>query len=136
MTHTTTSRRTTLRRARWHTYCAGTIGILRASRSPQDQQDSPAADIANRRWCDTTDLAPAETLRLEAEQQFSDPFADVATAMALLGFAVNNGWLYADDLASAREYFADTPAQQLVERILASVHTHPTPRTPGRRSSC
>ncbi|MDT7788162.1 MAG: hypothetical protein QOF58_6581 [Pseudonocardiales bacterium] len=127
MTHDASSQRTTVRRARWQQHCARTTDILCASLSAHDQQHYPAAEIAYRQWYDATDPATAGVLRAKADQQFSDPLADVATAMALLYFAVSNGRLPADELASVREYFAQTSAHELVERILTNVQAVPPP---------
>ncbi|WP_112232009.1 hypothetical protein [Lentzea atacamensis] len=92
--------------------------------------------IAYCRWYDTTDTATAGALRAEADGQFSDQLADVATAMAVLHFAVDEGWLPADELASLRAYFAETPAHVFVEGILADVVALPRPVPQDVRSSC
>lgn len=128
MTHDASSRRTTVRRAQWQQHCARTTDILCASLSAHDRQHYPAAEIAYRQWHETTDPATAGVLRAKADQQVSDPLTDVATAMALLYCAVSNGRLPACELASVREYFAQTPAHEFVERILTDVQAVPQPR--------
>lgn len=127
MTHNVSARRTTPRLAQWRQHCAKAADILCGSLPPQDQKDYPAAVIAYGRWYDTTDPTTAGVLRAEADEQFSDPLADAATAMAILHFAVEHRWLPADELASVRAYFADTPARELAERILANVHAGQPP---------
>lgn len=112
MTHAPCSRRTTPRQAWWRQHCTSRAAdVLCASPSTRDWQDHPVSDIGYRRSC--------------------DPLLDVAAAMALLGFAVNNGWLYPDELDTVRAYFADTPARELAERILTDVHPRPHPPHPA-----
>lgn len=102
MTHTVLSPRTTPCRAPWRHHCTSTTEILRGFVSSQDRQNSPAAVNTDSRQPSSTDPAAAGAPRAEADGQFSAALADIATAMALLGFAIDNGWLYADELASAR----------------------------------
>ncbi|MFJ8966977.1 hypothetical protein ACIRG5_47060 [Lentzea sp. NPDC102401] len=136
MTHNTCSPRTAPRRARWQRHWSRTTEVLRESPSPHYRQHHPAAVIAYWRWFDATAPATAGAPRTKANEQLSDPLTDVAPAMAVLGSAVDNGRVYDDERACAREYFAETTASELAEGILVGVVALPHPAPDGVRSLC
>lgn len=127
MTTTPPSLLVTVRRARWWPQLTKAITLLRTTLTMRDQHDYLAAEVAYRQWYATEDPLESGRIRAEADQRFPEALADVASAAAILHFAVDRRWLYRDELDTAREYFAGTPARVPAERILAGVEprSHP-----------
>jgi hypothetical protein len=85
-----------------------------------------AHTISSRR---TTPLQPPWPLACVTTSE-----TDILSALATLASAVEQRWLYADELASVRAFFAGTEAQEFVDAVLAEVHTGRP--SEGVRSPC